>query len=61
MKLVIHEDKQGAPKVELFDLKTDPAEKNNVALARAADVERLKEEMRQWQKSVLKSVSGEDY
>ncbi|MDQ3623490.1 MAG: sulfatase-like hydrolase/transferase [Verrucomicrobiota bacterium] len=60
-KLVIHEQKKGAPKIELFDLKADPAEKTNLAGQQPALVEKLQSRLRQWQDGVLKSLTGADY
>ncbi len=61
MKLVIHEQKKGEPKVELFDLKTDPAETTDLAKQQPETVETLKTKLHTWQDSVLKSLTGADY
>jgi arylsulfatase A-like enzyme len=60
-KLVIHEPKQGAPKRELFDLQADPAEKNNLLAEQPAIAGKLQTELRDWQQSVLTSLTGADY
>lgn len=60
-KLVIQESKQGAQKVELFDLKTDPAEKTNLAAEKPELVKSLQTKLRDWQASVLQSLTGADY
>jgi arylsulfatase A-like enzyme len=60
-KFVIHEQKKGAPKQELFDLQSDPAEKENVINQQAATAKKLQRRLRQWQDSVLKSLTGADY
>ena len=60
-KLVIHEKKKGEPTVELFDLGSDPAEKVNLADQQPATSDRLQTRLRQWQQSVLNSLTGADY
>jgi len=60
-KLVIHEQRDGSPKCELFDLAADPAEKNNLLEQRPDTAKRLQTELCQWQQSVLRSLSGADY
>jgi arylsulfatase A-like enzyme len=60
-KLVIHEQKSGEPKIELFDLKADPAEKTNLAAQQPELVTSLQAKLRDWQRSVLKSLTGADY
>jgi len=60
-KLVIHDLKQGEPRIELFDLKTDPAEKTNLAEKQPDLVKSLQSKLRQWQDGVLKSLTGADY
>lgn len=60
-KLVIHDSKKGGPKVELFDLKADPAEKTNLASQQPELVTSLQTKLRAWQDSVLKSLTGADY
>jgi arylsulfatase A-like enzyme len=59
-KLVIHE-KNGKPGVELFDLKTDPAEKTNLAQQQPELARKLQADLRQWQKSVINSLTRADY
>ena len=46
---------------ELFDLRADPAEKNNLIAAHPAEAERLAARLRAWQQSVLESLTGADY
>lgn len=60
-KLVIHEQKKGDPKHELFDLLSDPAEKTNLIEQQPATAEKLRIRLRQWQQSVLRSLTGADY
>ncbi|MBK8036830.1 MAG: sulfatase-like hydrolase/transferase [Verrucomicrobiaceae bacterium] len=60
-KLIIHDSKQGQPKIELFDLKADPAEKTNLADQQPQLVKSLQTQLREWQGSVLQSLAGTDY
>jgi arylsulfatase A-like enzyme len=59
-KLVVH-GKKGETGIELFDLKTDPAEKTNLAEQQPELTRKLQADLRQWQESVLKSLTGADY
>jgi arylsulfatase A-like enzyme len=60
-KLVIHEQNGGDAKRELFDLQTDPAEKTDLAGQQSAVIQKLEGRLRQWQQSVLHSLTGADY
>lgn len=60
-KLVIHEQKQGAPEQELFDLQEAFAERTNLTEQHPAIATKLQTEMRHWQESVLRSLTGADY
>jgi arylsulfatase A-like enzyme len=60
-KLVVHDQKNGAPKRELFDLDADPAEKNDLAAKQPALADKLAAGLRTWQSSVLNSLTGADY
>jgi arylsulfatase A-like enzyme len=46
---------------ELYDLQNDPAEEKNLADIHPELVTEMKEELRIWQESVLKSLTGIDY
>jgi arylsulfatase A-like enzyme len=60
-KLVLHEQNSGTLRRELFDLAADPGEKANL-IDRQSDVaQQLDTRLRQWQDSVLNSLSGADY
>jgi arylsulfatase A-like enzyme len=59
-KLVVCE-KNGEADVELFNLKADPAERTNLAEQQPELVRRLRADLRQWQESVLTSLTGADY
>ena len=60
-KLVIHEAKEGNRKLELFDLAADPQEKRNILNAHPELAKQLETQLRNWQESVLDSLSGADY
>lgn len=60
-KLVIHERSGGDAKRELFDLEADPAEKTDLAVRDPATADKLADRLRQWQQSVLNSLTGADY
>jgi arylsulfatase A-like enzyme len=60
-KLVIHEQRDGAPRRELFDLEADPGEKCDLLAQRGALAEELQSTLRAWQDSVLRSLTGADY
>jgi len=54
-------DKAGQARYTLFDLVQDPEEKTDLAEAQADRVLRMKSELDAWQKSVVRSLNGEDY
>jgi arylsulfatase A-like enzyme len=58
-KLVIDGEKNTG--VELFDLKADPAEENNLAQSKPEVVEQMDKQLRKWQKDVLNSLMEQDY
>ncbi len=60
-KLVIHESKKGVPRMELFDLDSDPVEKRNLVSEQPDMAEKLGLALSEWQKSVLTSLTGADY
>ncbi len=60
-KLVLNDQKNGAAKEELFDLREDPAEKQNLIGEKPDVAEALRSQLRGWQESVLKSLDGGDY
>jgi arylsulfatase A-like enzyme len=60
-KLVLHEAPQGSVTRELFDLQADPAEKVNLVAEQGKIAERLQTGLRDWQRSVLHSLTGADY
>lgn len=59
-KLVIRE-KKGETSIELFNLKADPAEKSNLIDQQPELARKLQADLRNWQDSVLKSLTGADY
>jgi arylsulfatase A-like enzyme len=60
-KLVIHEQSNGNVRRELFDLEVDPAEKTNLFDQQPVLAEKLRDKLRDWQRSVLTSLTGADY
>ncbi len=60
-KLVMDARSAQEPTVELFDLTDDPAETNNLAASHSEVAERMQTQLRTWQRSVLKSLTGADY
>ena len=58
-KLILGAD--GESSIELFDLDADRAEKNNLADDHPAIASELSQQLRKWQTSVLKSLTGADY
>ncbi len=53
--------KTGKVTYELYDLHTDPAEANNIAGQMPKRVEAMKKGLEAWQRSVIRSVDGQDY
>ena len=60
-KLVIDGQRGGKSARELFDLREDPAEKNNLVAAEPEIAQNLEKQLRDWQQSVLNSLTGADY
>jgi arylsulfatase A-like enzyme len=60
-KLIIHGTKKADPNVELFDLQADPSEAINIIDKEPDLAKELQTNLRQWQDSVLKSLTGADY
>ncbi len=60
-KLVMDAQSTDGSGIELFDLKNDPAESNNIAAAHPEIVTSMQTQMHDWQQSVLESLTGADY
>lgn len=60
-KYIIREQKDNKPLEELFDLKNDPAEKSSLIRQKPDLARKLQRDLLEWQKSVLKSLTGGDY
>lgn len=60
-KLVIDARSGGNSARELFDLRTDPAETNNLIEAKPEIARKLEQQLRDWQQAVLTSLTGADY
>jgi arylsulfatase A-like enzyme len=60
-KLIVHQSRGEPPRVQLYDLETDPREQTNLAAEQKAVVESLREYLTAWQRSVLESLVGADY
>ncbi len=60
-KLVVDGQLKNDHTRELFDLGSDPAEKNNLVDTKPEVAKRLEEGLRDWQQSVIKSLTGADY
>jgi hypothetical protein len=54
------ETKKGV-KLELYNLAEDPQEKNDLAAQNAERVNAMRGELEKWQRSVVRSLNGEDY
>jgi hypothetical protein len=48
-------------KIELYNLQSDPQEKNDLSAQNPERTETMRSRLEQWQKSVVKSLNGEDY
>jgi arylsulfatase A-like enzyme len=59
-KLVIHDD-SGEVVRELFDLRSDPAESQDLYATQPEIALELERQLREWQQSVLESLTGFDY
>ena len=58
-KLVI--DGAGESGRELFDIRSDPAERNDLYESQREVAEQLEKQLVEWQQSVLESLTGKDY
>lgn len=60
-KLVVHDRGGGEPARELFDLRKDPAETNDLIDQKPELAADMPQQLRDWQTSVLQSLTGADY
>ncbi|MCA9117450.1 MAG: hypothetical protein KDA79_20410, partial [Planctomycetaceae bacterium] len=60
-KLVLGGKSGDETQKELFDLREDPGEQHDLAASLPAVVRQLEQELREWQQSVLTSLTGADY
>ena len=54
-------DNKGNVQWELYNLQTDPQETQNLATAESDRVQQMQQALEQWQRSVLRSLNGQDY
>ena len=60
-KLVTGRARRGEPRTELYDLLADPKETTNIAAQHPDVVKSMNSQLRQWQRSVERSLTGADY
>ncbi len=60
-KLVIHDESRSETRKELFDITNDIGEKNNLIDRYPEIAEDLEAQLKNWQTSVLESLTGQDY
>ena len=60
-KLVVQSKRGGESSSELFDLRNDPGETKNLAESQPEIAADMQSELRDWQQSVLKSLTAADY
>jgi arylsulfatase A-like enzyme len=60
-KLVVNGEENDESVRELFDLRADPGEKNNLLEIHPEIAASLERQLREWQRSVLNSLTGADY
>jgi arylsulfatase A-like enzyme len=60
-KFVVHPQQGNKPVRELFDLRDDPGEKNNLFEAKPKIAKNLQKQLKDWQQSVINSLTGTDY
>ena len=60
-KLVIDAQSENQSAIELFDLTNDPAEEQNLIESHKEIAEKMERQLRDWQQSVLESLTGSDY
>lgn len=60
-KLIVQNNRGKAEKIELYDLRKDRSETNNLAEAKPDVVKKMQAELREWQRSVLTSLTAADY
>ncbi len=60
-KLAVHDKPGSESRTELFDLRDDPGERNNLIEAKPEIAAKLERQLRDWQQSVLNSLTGADY
>lgn len=60
-KLVVQGKRGGKSKSELFDLRDDPAETQNLVASKPKIATSMQAELREWQQSVLNSLTSADY
>ena len=60
-KLVITGESGSGSEKELFDIRTDPAEKINLIESKPEIAGALERQLHEWQGSVLHSLTGADY
>jgi hypothetical protein len=58
---VLFRENRGTTSIELFNLKADPAEKSNLIDQQPDLASKLQTDLRNWQDSVLMSLTGADY
>ena len=60
-KLIVRSRKGKPDTSELYDVRKDPAEKQNLLASEPAVVRSMQRKLRAWQQSVLQSLTGADY
>jgi arylsulfatase A-like enzyme len=60
-KLVVEGQGDSESERELFDIRTDPAEKINLVETKPEVAGNLERQLKNWQRSVLESLTGADY